>query len=168
MEHTDVVSVMTQKLFTVAPTTTVAQAWLTGRDHGVSHLPVVDGDRVVGVLSLADLRGARTGDPVSTCMRDQVIAIGTTATPTQAASMMREHGIGCLPVVDGGRLVGIVTPTDLLKAGLSEEEVIGDRRCASCQSHHHVRRTDLGAWFCAACLERTGAPGFGEDIGTGD
>jgi hypothetical protein len=72
-------------------------------------------------------------------------------------------------VVEGGRLVGIVTRGDLRNAGFSGEEVAGPV-CASCGSHRHVHMDTRagGVPFCLECLDRARPPRIGEDLGVGD
>jgi acetoin utilization protein AcuB len=105
-------------------------------DRGIRHLPVVDPERrVVGVVSLDDLRAAL---PVSVSLRAPLSAperelardwcvgeimthapeTATAETPlAEAADRMADRRIGCLPVVDDdGRLAGILTETDALRA----------------------------------------------------
>jgi acetoin utilization protein AcuB len=89
------------------------------RTHRIRHLVVREGKRIVGVLSDRDLGGPRGrvmryGKRVEDLMSPQT----TTATPgttvRQAANLMRSQRIGCLPLLADGKLVGIVTITDLL------------------------------------------------------
>lgn len=90
------------------------------------HLPVIDGGRVVGLLSERDIAAhqARTGESLASSPGDTVIMAMTpepqTAHPddsvTEAMARLAGDRIGCLPVVDKGSLVGIVTTTDLLAA----------------------------------------------------
>jgi CBS-domain-containing membrane protein len=99
----------------------------------VRHLPVVDGERLVGVVSLRDLLAysltrALDFEPrqrrvflksvdVREAMSERLITARPETPQTDAAALMLRHRIGCLPVVDGaGALVGIVTETDLLRA----------------------------------------------------
>jgi CBS domain-containing protein len=99
----------------------------------IRHMPVVEGNRVVGVVSQRDLLAASLSrameiDPkdhrsflrsveISEVMSDGVITIEPTSTVGEAARLMIRHKIGCLPVVDSlGSPVGLITETDLLRA----------------------------------------------------
>ena len=108
-------------------------------EHGFRHLPVVDGDRrVVGVVGFDDLRAAfpvpiSLLDPPSSEQREALLELSVADAMTEpaltidahrpveeAAQLMIDHRIGCLPVVDDeGHIDGIVTETDLLQALLS-------------------------------------------------
>lgn len=98
----------------------------------IRHVPVLDDDgKVVGIVSSRDLfRSALAfalgyGEKgrssllktvkVKEVMREPVFTIGPDATVAQAALVMVEQKVGCLPVVGDGRMVGIVTQTDLLR-----------------------------------------------------
>lgn len=102
--------------------------------RSVRHLPVLDGDGSLrGVLTDRDLRHQlfdpvvleRIGHtptmlllkerPVRAAMSAPAICLGATAEIEEAARLMRQHRIGSLPVLDAGRVVGIVTETDLLR-----------------------------------------------------
>jgi CBS domain-containing protein len=100
----------------------------------IRHIVVVDEDRpgeIAGVLSQRDLfhgalaralgygtSGARKvleTVPVKEVMSSSPITIDAGATLAEAARRMLEHTIGCLPVIDEGRLVGIVTESDFVR-----------------------------------------------------
>lgn len=98
----------------------------------IRHLPVLDEDGLVcAVVSQRDLfrgallralgYGARAEDtmlrqvPVKEAMSAEIHTIGPDATVADAARIMVERKIGCLPVVEGEKLVGIVTETDFVK-----------------------------------------------------
>lgn len=98
---------------------------------GVRHMPVVSGGKLVGVVSERDLLRASLSNldaagqddrraflhavAIRTVMSAPPIVIGPRATVKRAARTMADHKIGCLPVVDDlGKLVGLVTETDLL------------------------------------------------------
>ena len=90
------------------------------RTHRLHHLVVMDGKRVVGILSERDLGGARggavrRGRTVGELMSPHVVTAASATTVRQAANLLRARTLGCLPVLDDGKLVGIVTLTDLLE-----------------------------------------------------
>lgn len=119
---------MTREVVTVAPETTAAEALALCRGNRIRHLPVLEGARLVGVISDRDLRAATLalGDPARAealqrlRVADEMAREVETARPEDpiedAAMAMYERKIGCLPVVDGEELVGIVTSSDVLRA----------------------------------------------------
>jgi acetoin utilization protein AcuB len=94
-------------------------------------LPVVDDGRLVGIVSDRDLRqhvGALEHVKVDAVMTKPVVSVTPNTMLEQAAYLLVKHKIGAVPVVDSGKLVGIITATDLLRAfaevlGASEEGV---------------------------------------------
>jgi acetoin utilization protein AcuB len=104
---------------TVRPHETARHAYRLMRDNRFRHLPVVEDGRLVGILSDRDLRPvllsptlarARVGE----LMSEDLTTVGPDALVEEAASLLVVKKIGCLPVIADGRLVGIVTETDLL------------------------------------------------------
>ena len=101
----------------------------------VRHLPVVNGDRLVGVLSERDIlrRYSDVGhfmasrEKVTVAMSSLPVTIGPDDDLDRAIDLVATHGVGCLPVVERDCLVGIVTRRDLLarQAERAEEEVPG-------------------------------------------
>lgn len=91
-------------------------------EKNLHHLPVVDADDgVVGIVTQRDLQLAarhfrEACVEVSEVMHTPVVTIAQDAPLAFAANQMITHRIGGLPVVDGGRVVGIVTETDLFQA----------------------------------------------------
>ena len=122
--------VMQTKLFTVTPETTLAEALRLTGQRGIRHLPVLDGDRLVGILSDRDLKRTMASSApeleaheltlprrlrVEDAMTRTVITIGPAFPIETAASLMVREKIGALPVTDGDRLIGLVTETDVLR-----------------------------------------------------
>lgn len=114
---------MTQEVVTVAPTATVADALEIIRTHNIRHLPVLDGGRLVGVVTDRDLRMALDADgggARETSVADVMSGSPVTASPDMtiesAAELLAERRLGCLPVLEAGELVGILTDSDLLRA----------------------------------------------------
>jgi acetoin utilization protein AcuB len=116
---TRVRDVMTDHVYQVSPDTTADIAWEVMRMRRIHHLAVTQDRRVVGVLSARDFGGikgrrARESRTVADLMTLTVVTASPATSLRRAANIMRGYGIGCLVVVEEGRLVGIVTAADLL------------------------------------------------------
>jgi CBS domain-containing protein len=141
--------VMTEEVFTVDSDTPLKIVATRMLEYGVSGMPVVDGDRVLGVISETDvLFKERTApdrkglvdwlvhyaeDPplakleartAGQAMTTPAVTIGPGRSVADAAERMLELSIDRLPVVDGDTLVGIVTRTDLVRAFTRGDEEI--------------------------------------------
>ena len=84
-------------------------------------VPVVEDGRLVGILTERDLReysGYLESTRVNAAMRTEVVTVTPYDTVEDAARLMLKHKIGGLPIVADGKLVGIVTTSDLLRAFL--------------------------------------------------
>jgi acetoin utilization protein AcuB len=111
--------IMNTNVHVVPATETASRAWELLRLRRIHHLVVTRGGRVVGVVSdrdLGGLRGAvlREKKVVAHLMTPFVLSAKPATTVRQAANMLRGYGIGCLPVMEEGKLRGIVTISDLL------------------------------------------------------
>ena len=102
------------------------------RKEGIRHLPVLDGKRLVGIVTDRDLR--QSGPSTATTLEVQelnyllerltidgimsrdVITVTPETDLLDAARLLLTHRIGCLPVVEQGDLVGIVTRSDMIRA----------------------------------------------------
>ncbi len=128
-----VVERMKTKLVVASPTDSVAAAWRLLRQHQIRHLPVVEEGKLVGIVTDRDIRlvfpsaltsGRREQDPhdalekvaVREIMTGQVVTVAPEAPIANVARLLLERRIGGLPVVQGSRLVGIITKTDVLAA----------------------------------------------------
>jgi acetoin utilization protein AcuB len=124
----------------------------------VRHLPVVSGGRLVGVLSHRDilrapgllspsldstrtvLKALRVEDVMST----PALTIGADASVQEAAKLLLKNRVGCLPVLDGGKLAGIVTTSDLLRA------IAGPAGMADAGAGKHVHSASAAASHAAS------------------
>ncbi len=140
---------MSRPVYTVPPSTTAAEAVELSRRHRIRHLPVVEGDRVVGVVTDRDLRGVAPGTPVTTIMSRPVVVVSPRTAIDKAARLLFDRRIGCLPVIEEGKLVGILTQTDAVAAlvdvvrlqvgGPASEVVVAYRPEAMALAHHAIR-----------------------------
>lgn len=117
--------IMSSPAVGIAGDTTLEDAYRMMREKGIRHLPVLAGDRLIGVVTDRDLRLATSSlaptpfpaaTPVSAMMSRPPVTADLADPVEDAARTMRERKIGCLPVVDGERVVGIITGLDLLDA----------------------------------------------------
>jgi CBS domain-containing protein len=111
--------VMTRELVTITPATLPDEARRLMDAHRIRHLPVVSGDRLVGMVSDRDLRSAAASAAPLTAGAVMARAPVTVTPDTRiehAARLMLDRRFGALPVMDGDALAGIVTYTDVLRA----------------------------------------------------
>lgn len=121
---------MTSPAITTTTTTETRDALQTMYVRKIRRLPVVD-DRgtLVGIVTQRDLyEKGKTGITVGDLMTESPYTTSPDAPLVQAALVMRNLGIGALPVVERGRVVGIVTESDIFDAFL---ELLGARRAGS-------------------------------------
>lgn len=128
---------MTRDVITISPDTSLAQAHELMQEKGIRRLPVVDEGRIVGIVTLGDVRGAEPSRASSLSiwemnyllaklkifeiMTQRPITILESASIGEAAQIMLEHKFSGLPVVDeSGRLVGIITESDIFRLVASQ------------------------------------------------
>ncbi|MGD8371683.1 MAG: CBS and ACT domain-containing protein [Syntrophobacterales bacterium] len=136
---------MTTDLVTVTPDTPLVKARDLLREHNIKQVPVVDAqDKLVGILTDRDIKQAWASPAttlsiyeltyvlqkltVESVMVKDLITITPDATIERAAKILHDRKIGSLPVVEGDKLVGIITSTDLMEVlldGLGVEEASG-------------------------------------------
>lgn len=117
--------IMTPRVISVAPDESASAAWTRMRRRRIRHLVVMEAGRLAGVVSERDLGGRagasmRRGRTVRSLMTRTVVSANPETTVREAADLMRERLIGSLPVMEGNRLVGLVTATDVFDAVAEE------------------------------------------------
>jgi CBS domain-containing protein len=118
MKSPSVASVMRREPLTITQTETLAAAQALMERDGIHQLPVIENGTLVGVLSNRDLHahsGYLESTKVDAAMTSSPVTVAPTDTAQQAALVLLEHRINALPVTEDGRLVGIVSKTDLLR-----------------------------------------------------
>ena len=130
---------MTEGPITVPWNASVFEAYDLMLEHEIRRLPVMDGDQIVGIVTLGDVRVADPSEfagPDSSVVRSvygdlaldrvmnrPVITIEPTTTIRAAARLMLENKIAGLPVIEDDRLVGILTESDLFRVLVETPEL---------------------------------------------
>jgi acetoin utilization protein AcuB len=118
--------VMKSPVQSIRPSDTMGTALRMMQQHGIRHLPVLEDSNLVGIVSDRDLRspsipGRWHAVPwsdsieVEWVMSSPVMVLSSDASLSAAAKLMHSERIDCAPVVDEGKLVGIITSADLLQ-----------------------------------------------------
>jgi len=114
---------------TATEVTRLGEALETMLKHRIRHLPVVRDDRLCGILSERDILHYRAVTafredwwraPVSAAMISTVQTAGPDDSLTEVAGRLADSRIGALPIVDAGKLLGLVTVVDVLEAEVRE------------------------------------------------
>jgi acetoin utilization protein AcuB len=117
--------IMTSPVITISPDVSLQAAYQTMQEKRIRHLPVLESGKLVGVITDRDLRLATSAlapapfppdEKVAAVMRKFLFTADPADAVEEAARLMREKKIDCLPVADNDRLVGIITGLDLLDA----------------------------------------------------
>ena len=122
--HKTIQEAMTPNPTTVEPTTTVQEAAKSMKSEDIGSLPIVDGDKLVGVITDRDLairvvaEGRGTDTTVGEIASKDVVTVDPQQSIEEAARLMAEHQVRRLPVVEeDGRLVGILAQADVAQTG---------------------------------------------------
>jgi len=126
---------MKENPVTVTPDTLVIDAKKIMKEHGFRRLPVLDGKKLVGIVTLNTLREAQPSSAtslsihelnyllakmtVAEIMTKKVITCPPDMTLEKAALLGTKHQVGAMPVVDEGKLVGIITESDIYRSFLT-------------------------------------------------
>jgi CBS domain-containing protein len=131
--------IMSAQLVTVHHGDPVSKVRQLIAQHGIHHVPVVSGENLVGIISASDILRVSFGDTFNTdqrtvdatldhtfsiegLMQKSPITLSATGSIRDAAEILAKNQFHALPVVDGEKLVGIVTSTDLIQYLLEQLE----------------------------------------------
>ncbi len=126
-----VTKIMTKNLVTLNVKDDLATAEKLFKKHKIRHIPVISGEKILGMLSYTDLMRISFTDAVSEdgndidssvynlftieqVMANKVVSVTSKTTVQEVAEQLAKKEFHALPVVDDGKLVGIVTTTDLI------------------------------------------------------
>jgi len=117
---------MTRKVVTLSIQNTIAEARGLMEKHQFRHVPVVEGRRLIGIVSDRDLLTSREDAvTVQDVMVRDPIAVSPESAVDESAQLMRQNRIDALPVVEDDQLVGILTSSDILDAFVELTGVAG-------------------------------------------
>jgi CBS domain-containing protein len=115
----DIRDVMTANPATLSPDDTIQSAARLMRDEDTGAVPVVEAGRLVGMVTDRDIvvravaDGGQVNRPIRDILTTELVSVALDSSTSDAASLMSKNQIRRLPVVDDGRLVGIVSIGDL-------------------------------------------------------
>ena len=123
---------MTRNVVTASPGDLVARAAALMREHRIHHLPVVAGDALAGIVTDTDIRNAAAGETaqagsrtVGEIMTRDPVTVGAWDTVEDALLILHRRRFGALPVVEGKKLVGIISKADVLAAFIDTLDIEG-------------------------------------------
>jgi CBS domain-containing protein len=118
-------------VYTIRPDETVYEAVKKMADKGIGALLVTEGDRITGIVTERDyarkivLAGRSSKEtPVSVIMTRDVLCVSPQQTNEECMALMTENRVRHLPVLDRGKLIGLVSIGDLVKDIISEQQFI--------------------------------------------
>lgn len=131
-KRTPISAIMTQNVITLNKTDDLLTAEKLFKKHHIRHIPVVSGEKLIGMLSFTDLLRISFADAIEDdeesdvetivynmftieqVMVKNLITINSSTTIKEVAEILSKNEFHALPVVDNGKLMGIITTTDLI------------------------------------------------------
>jgi CBS domain-containing protein len=124
----DILRFKGRTVHSVRPTDTVLSALGVMAEHDIGAVLVLDGEQLVGILSERDyarkvvLAGLSSKDaPVSAIMTQEIVWVAPQRSVDECMTLMTERRVRHLPVLDGRRVVGLISIGDLVKATIDEQ-----------------------------------------------
>ena len=130
-KRTPVYSIMTTNVVSLNTTDSLEKAEMLFKEHNIRHIPVVEGKRIIGILSYTDLLRISFADAagedeqdidttvynmftIEQVMAKKLVTVTSDTTIKEVAEILAKKEFHALPVVDNDMLIGIVTTTDLI------------------------------------------------------
>ncbi|MDD6187975.1 MAG: CBS and ACT domain-containing protein [Clostridiales bacterium] len=148
---------MTANPYTIRPNASISDAFSIMKDHGFHQLPVVKNGKLVGMLTETELQNVTpskatslsvyeinyllTKIDVSQAMSTDPVTIEADALLEKAAVLMRSHDVRALPVMEGKKLVGIITQSDIFDAFI---DMMGARNAGARIEVHVPNKPGVG------------------------
>ncbi|MBU3823763.1 MAG: CBS domain-containing protein [Candidatus Oceanisphaera merdipullorum] len=129
--------IMSRDIISLPPLATLSEARTLMQRHHIRHLLILEAEQLVGLVSQRDILAAQESSLekgqnghfleqhyVSNIMIKEVVTVSPRAGIREAALHLQKHKYGCLPVVDKGKVVGIVTDSDFVTVAIHLLEVL--------------------------------------------
>jgi len=179
---------MSDEVITASPELPIMEARELMKEHNIRRLPVVDKrGRLIGIVTQGDIQEASPSDAttlsiwelnyllaritVEEIMTRDVITITPDTPVEEAALLMRERKVGGLPVVEDGKLVGIITESDIFevmikvmgvrKGGTRLTLELEDRPGALAEALELIKQHEVNVLSVVTCEECPAPPGYG-------
>ena len=111
--------IMSRPLLSLDGGSRVDEAIRFAREHGIEHVLVTESDDVIGIVSTSTLGQAPGGDELRAHAGEAVESVNVSTSLDELAARLGRSPQGCVPVVAGGLLLGVVTRTDVARAAAS-------------------------------------------------
>ncbi len=130
-KRTPISTIMTKNVITLNTTDNLETAERLFKKHNIRHIPVVSGDEIKGMLSYTDLLRISFADAtydneesvetivynmftIEQVMAKNLVSVSSTTTIKEVAEILSVKEFHAIPIVDDGKLIGIITTTDLI------------------------------------------------------
>lgn len=176
---------MSDEVITAPPDMPIMEAADLMKREGIRRLPVVHKGKLVGIVAHGDIQEASPSDATSLSiwelnyllarvtveeiMTREVVTISPDTPVEEAAMLMRERKVGGLPVVEDGKLVGIITESDIFEVMIDVMGVrqggarltleLEDRPGALCEALELIRKHQVNVLSVVTCEECPAPPG---------
>lgn len=136
--------------------------------RNADHALVLEGSHLLGTICTCDLASACPMDLIYALMSRRVITIAAHANVHMAAKIMSQTGVGCLPVIENGDVLGVVDRASLAECGIPVEST--GPICSACRSYRHVSIKSFpgGQRLCFECLDGVSSDSRWRDLGNPD
>jgi CBS domain-containing protein len=157
---------MSLPVVTVGPDAQVQEVLSLAEEKGVHHFPIVTDGKLVGIVCTCDLQELGSDAKVMEAAWRFVVTLPHDSPLRDAARLMALHGVGSIVVLEEGRVGGIVTRQDCIRAAPELEQLLWDARCVACGTRFHLRPGPDGHCICQDCQVRARESGW-LDVGGG-
>ena len=130
-QRVPVSQIMSKELITLTPTQSLYDAERLFKKNNIRHIPVVEGDKIIGIVSYSDLLRISFADmtdgedevtsvvydmyTIPQIMAKTPLTVAADTSIKEVAEILAKQSFHSIPVVENGKLVGLVTTTDLIK-----------------------------------------------------